>query len=395
MPARDRTQVGIIGAGPAGLMLSHLLAQAGVESVVLEARSRTEVEETIRAGVLEQGTVDLMRQTGVGEGVDREGARHDGIALRFGGMNHRIDLVGLTGRSVWLYPQHKVLRDLIASRVRAGGDIRFQSEVQSVHDITTDTPVIRFTDPTGSAAELHCATVVSCDGSTGTTKTAIPSAARTESIRTYPYGWFGILVDAPPSSAELVYVRSDRGFALISTRTPTVQRMYFQCDPHERVEDWTDEDIWAELQARVAGDGFSVREGRIFQRGVVPMRSYVCSPMRYGRLFLAGDAAHIVPPTGAKGLNLAVADAWTLARALEVYYATGRTDGLDAYSDTALRRVWRAQHFSWWMTSLMHTSSEATEFDVRRQWGELELVTGTRAGSAFLAECYTGWPLDP
>lgn len=395
MPGRLRTQVGIIGAGPAGLMLSHLLAQAGIESVVLEARTRTEVEETIRAGVLEQGTVDLMRQTGVGEGVDREGARHDGIALRFGGTSHRIDLAGLTGRSVWLYPQHKVLRDLIAARLRAGGDIRFQSAVQSVRDAATDTPVIRFTDATGVEAELACTTVVGCDGSTGATKSAIPSTVRTEYVRTYPYGWFGILVEAPPSSAELVYVRSDRGFALISTRTPTVQRMYFQCDPYERVEDWTDEEIWAELQGRVAGDDFSLQQGRIFQRGVVPMRSYVCSPMQHGRLFLAGDAAHIVPPTGAKGLNLAIADARILARALEVYYASGRRDRLDAYSDTALRRVWRAQHFSWWMTSMMHNSVETTEFDLRRQWGELDLVTSTRAGSAFLAEAYTGWPLEP
>ena len=387
-----RTQVGIVGAGPAGLLLSHLLHLAGIDSVVVETRSREEIEATIRAGVLEHGTVDLLVESGASDRVLREGARHDGIELRFGGETHRIDLAGLTGHSVWLYPQHEVLKDLIATRISAGADIRFEVTDVSLQDLTGTSPLVAFTDSDGSRQELRCDYVAGCDGSGGVSKWTIPQESRTDHFRAYPFAWFGILAEAPPSSAELIYAHSPAGFALVSTRSPTVQRLYFQCDPDERADDWTDEQIWAELQARVSGNGFALQQGPIISRGVIPMRSYVCEPMQHGRLFLAGDAAHTVPPTGAKGLNLAVADVRVLARAMEEFYASGRTDLLEAYTSTAVRRVWRAQHFSWWMTSMLHSSADATSFDLRRQLGELDLVTSSRAASTYLAEAYVGWP---
>ncbi|WP_033442335.1 4-hydroxybenzoate 3-monooxygenase [Saccharothrix sp. NRRL B-16314] len=390
-----RTQVGIVGAGPAGLVLSHLLAEGGIDSVVVETRSRAEIEQTMRAGVLEQGTVELLTAMGAGERALDEGARHEGIELRFGGEGHRIDFAALADRAVWLYPQHEVLKDLIAARLATGADIRFEVADVSLRDVASDKPVIAFTEADGTPVELGCDVIAGCDGSGGVSRRTIPDDQRADHFRAYPFGWFGILVEAPPSSDELVYAHSERGFALISTRTPEVQRMYFQCDPDERVEDWSDDRIWAELGARVAGDGFTLAEGPIFDRSVIPMRSYVCEPMRHGRLFLAGDAAHTVPPTGAKGLNLAVADVVVLARALDSYFATGSTDLLDAYGPTASRRVWRAQHFSWWMTSMLHTDPAGSVFDLKRQLGELELLTATTAAATHLAEAYTGWPIEP
>jgi p-hydroxybenzoate 3-monooxygenase len=389
-----RTRVGIVGAGPAGLVLSHLLAERGIDSVVVETRGRAAIEATIRAGVLEQGTVELLTAMGVGARALTEGARHEGIELRFGGQGHRIDFTGLTGRAVWLYPQHEVLKDLIAARLAAGADIRFEARDVALHGITSDEPVISFTDTDGTPVELRCDVIAGCDGSSGISRRSVPDGERTDYFRAYPFGWFGILAEAPPSAKELVYAHSERGFALISTRTPQVQRMYFQCDPDERPDDWSDDRIWAELNARVAGDGFTLAEGRIFDKGVIPMRSYVCEPMRHGRLFLAGDAAHVVPPTGAKGLNLAVADVVVLSRALERYFGTGSTESLDAYSATAARRVWRAQHFSWWMTSMLHTDPAGSPFDLKRQLGELELVSGSTAAATHLAEAYTGWPIE-
>jgi p-hydroxybenzoate 3-monooxygenase len=387
-----RTQVAIVGAGPAGLLLAHLLHRAAIDSVVLDMRSRRTIEATVRAGVLEQGTVELLTETGVGERLRREGSVHHGIQLRFNGTGHRIDLAALTGRSITVYPQHEVLRDLIAARLAVGGDIRFGVRETALHDIAGANPSVRFVDEAGEAQALECDFIAGCDGFHGVCRNAIPMDARTEYQRLYPFGWFGILVEAPPSSDELVYARHDRGFALISTRTPTLQRMYFQCRPDERPEDWSDARIWDELGARTVGAGFALRTGRIFQRGVLAMRSFVCEPMQYEKLFLAGDAAHVVPPTGAKGLNLAVADVFVLARALAARF---RGDGgaLAAYSAMALRRVWRAQHFSWWMTAMLHRFEDASPFDRRRQLAELELATGTVDGGRLLATNYVGWPL--
>ena len=390
-----RTQVGIVGAGPAGLMLSHLLHLRGIESVIVETRSRAAIEATIRAGVLEQGTVDLMVQTGVGERLRREGFVHQGTELRFAGRGHRINFYELTGgRAVTVYAQHEVLKDLIQARLDAGGDIRFEAKVDRVENVQSRQPTIHFTDRDGAAHALACDFVVGCDGSYGVCRNAIAAEQRRDYLRIYPFGWFGILAKAPPSSEELIYARHERGFALISTRSPEVQRMYFQCDPNDKVENWSDDRIWAELQARTAGeDGFRLKQGEIFQKNIVPMRSFVCEPMQHGRLFLAGDAAHAVPPTGAKGLNLAVADVFVLSRALGSYYTSGSAELLDAYSATALKRVWRAQHFSWWMTSMLHKFGTANEFDDRRQLAELDLVTSSIPAATVLAQNYVGMPL--
>ena len=392
-----RTQVGIVGAGPAGLMLSHLLHRRGIESVVVESRSREAIESTIRAGILEQSTVDLMVEAGVGERVKREGVVHRGTILRFGGRDHRIDFEGLTGgRVATLYPQHEVLKDLIAARLDAGGDIRFEAKDTAVEEVEGPRPRIRFTDRDGAARALECDFIAGCDGSYGASRPAIPQGKRKDYLRIYPFGWFGILCEAPPSSEELVYARhAERGFALVSSRTPEVQRMYFQCDPNDKTENWPDDRIWEELQTRVSGeDGFRLEEGRIFQKNIVPMRSFVCEPMRHGRLFLAGDAAHAVPPTGAKGLNLAMADVHVLDRALGAYYAGDSAGMLDAYSETALRRVWRAQHFSWWMTSMLHRFEGASGFDEKRQLAELDLVTSSVPAATALAQNYVGTPLE-
>jgi p-hydroxybenzoate 3-monooxygenase len=389
-----RTQVAIIGAGPAGLMLSHLLHLAGIGSVILETRSREAIESTIRAGVLEQGTVDLMVATGLGERLRRDGFPHHGFEMRFNGEGRRIDLHGLTGgRSVTVYAQHEVLKDLIAARLAAGGEIVFGATELRIAGIEAD-PVVRFRHPDGRPGDVACALVAGCDGSHGPSREAMPAGAREDYLRVYPFGWFGILAEAPPSAEELIYARHERGFALISTRSPTVQRMYFQCDPAEDPQSWSEDRIWEELQTRTGGNGFRLREGRIFQKNVVPMRSYVREPMQHGRLFIAGDAAHTVPPTGAKGLNLAVADVVVLSRAMERYFKRGEGDGLESYTATALRRVWRAQHFSWWMTSMLHRLEGASAFDQRRQLAELEMVTGSEAGRRTIAENYVGLPLD-
>ena len=391
-----RTQVGIVGAGPAGLLLGLMLQRRGIDFVILESRDRATIEATIRAGILEQSTVDLMRELGVAGRLEREGVVHHGTILRFGGRNHRIDFGALTdGRVATLYPQHEVLRDLIDAVLARGGDVRFATKVTGISGVATDAPVVAFAGADGVTQELRCDVLVGADGSHGACRAAIPGEERRDYLRIYPFGWFGILCEAPPSSDELVYARHERGFALISSRTPTVQRMYFQCDPNDRVENWSDDQIWGELQARVSGeDGFRLREGRIFQKNIVPMRSFVCEPMRYGRLFLAGDAAHSVPPTGAKGLNLAVSDVWHLDRALGAFFADGTTDLMAAYSATALRRVWRVQHFSWWMTTMLHNFEGASEFDERRQLAELELVTGTEDAARSLAQIYVGTPFS-
>ena len=387
-----RTQVGIVGAGPAGLMLSHLLHLRGVESVVIDLRTREDIEETIKAGVLEQGTVDLLTRTGVGDRMARDGFVHHGINLAFNGGLHRINMYELTGgRAVTVYAQHEVLKDLIAKRLADGGDIRFGISDTAVDGITGgDSPTIRFTSD-GEQQSLECDFVVGADGSRTYTRGLIPQ--RTDFYRQYPFAWFGILAEAPPSSDELIYAHSERGFALISTRSPSVQRLYFQCDPETNVDDWSDGQIWEEIQARVAGAGATIKTGTIFQKSVLQFRSFVCEPMQYGRLYLAGDSAHTVPPTGAKGLNLAVADVHVLDRALGAYYEAKDTGLLESYTATVLKRVWRAQHFSWWMTSMLHRFSEATDFDLRRQIAELEMVTSTASAAKTLADNYVGLPL--
>lgn len=389
-----RTQVGIVGAGPAGLMLSHLLHLGGIESVIIESHSREGIEAIVRAGVLEQGTADLMRETGVGERMNREGFMHRGIALRFGGRSHRINFYELTGgRVITVYAQHEVLKDLIKARLTAGGTILFGVQATEVDDVTTRTPKIRFIRD-GKEEELVADFVVGADGSHGVCRAGIPASVRKEYVRIYPLSWFGIMTKAPPSSEELIYNNHERGFALISTRSLEVQRMYFQCDPADSVDNWSERQIWDEMQTRVAGGEFRLKEGEIFQKDIIPFRSFVCEPMQYGRLLLAGDAAHTVPPTGAKGLNLAVADVYVLARAIGAYYASGTTEPLENYSATALRRVWRAEHFSYWMTAMLHRFSDWNDFDHKRQVAELELVTSSRPGQTLLAQNYVGEPLS-
>jgi p-hydroxybenzoate 3-monooxygenase len=387
-----RTQVGIIGAGPAGLLLSHLLDRAGISSIVIDRRSREEIEKTIRAGILEQGTVDVLVNTGVSDRVLRDGHKHDGIELRFQGEGHRIDFPSLVGRSVYLYPQHEVLIDLIASRLEAGADIRFEASEAELHGQLSDSPTITFTDAEGTPVEVQCDFIGGTDGSQGIAKWSIPETERRDFFRPYPFAWFGILTEAPPSADELIYSAGDDGFALISQRSETVQRMYFQCDPETNTDDWSDAQIWDKLQSLVAGT--ELKQGPIFQKDVLKFRSYVCETMQYGRMFLAGDAAHTVPPTGAKGMNLAVADVLVLADAMTAYYDNGSTEKLDGYAETALKRIWRGQQFSYWMTSMLHATPDEHPFDRQRRYGELETVTSSTAGQTYLAEAYTGWPFD-
>ena len=391
-----RTQVGIIGAGPAGLMLSHLLHLEGVESVVLETRSREYVEERVRAGVLEQGTVDLMIETGAGDRLKREGLVHRGIELSFLGRRHRIDLAGLTGgKCITVYAQHEVIKDLIRARLAAGGQILFEVEDVSVREIESSAPHIGFRGSDGLDQKLDCDFIAGCDGFHGIARPSIPPEVLTCYDRTYPFAWLGILAEAAPASEELIYTYHERGFALFSMRSPSVTRLYLQCTPDEDLANWPDERIWTELMTRFrTREGWTPAQGPIVQKGVAEMRGFVVEPMQHGRLFLAGDAAHIVPPTGAKGLNLAVTDVRILARALADFFRNGRRELLDSYSETCLRRVWKVQRFSWWMTSMLHRFPGDTGFDQRRQLAELDYLTGSRAAMTSLAENYVGLPLD-
>jgi p-hydroxybenzoate 3-monooxygenase len=388
-----KTRVGIVGGGPAGLMLSHLLAKAGIDSIVVEKRDHETIRTTHRAGILEHGSVSMLVDSGVSDRVLTDGYRHEGIDLRFNGQSHRIDFTDLVGEAVWLYPQNEVFVDLAAARARDGGQVHYSVADTQVLDQTTTTPKIRFTDADGVAKEIHCDILVGADGSQGICKRSIPQEKRVDNFVEYPFAWFGILCEAPPSSDELIYCHSEHGFALISQRNEHIQRMYFQCSPDEDVDAWTDEQIWAELQRRIDGpDGLQLKQGPIFEKIVLRFRSYVCEPLRYGNLFLVGDAGHTVPPTGAKGLNLALADVKVLFEGIESYYATGSPTLLDAYNERALDRIWKAQNFSYWMTSMLHTRADATPFDRKRQLGELSGVVDSRPGSAYLAEAYTGWP---
>lgn len=388
-------EVAIVGGGPAGLMLGHLLQRAGVSTITIDIRSRAAIEATHRAGILERDSVRLLVESGVGSRVLTDGTEHHGISLGFGGETHRIDFSGLVGTGTWLYPQTDVFIDLADARVRDGGDVRFGVSNVSVHDVTTDRPRVRFTDADGIAHEIDARIVAGCDGSHSICRDAVPTEKRRTFFREYPFAWFGILVESAPSTAELLYNHSERGFALISQRTPTLQRLYFQCDPGTDPDAWSDDAIWAELQARVTANGITLNEGAITSRSVLPFRSFVQEPMVAGSLVLAGDAAHTVPPTGAKGLNLALADVGVLAECLERHLRGDDPSALADYSARALTRVWRAQHFSSWMTTLLHQLPDATGFDGRRQIGELISITESVSGRRYLAEGYTGWPQPP
>ena len=390
-----RTQVGIVGAGPAGLLLSQLLYLHGVESVIVENRSRDYVEHRVRAGVLEQGSVDVLNEAGVGERMRREGLLHHGIELRFGGSGHRIDFPALTGgRSITVYGQQEVVKDLIAARLAADGQILFEVSDVAVGQIESSSPRITFRD-SGDEVELSCDAIAGCDGFHGICRQAIPVEILRVFERAYPFAWLGILAEAPPTHDELIYAYHERGFALYSMRSPQITRLYLQVAPDEDIAKWPDERIWRELHARLeTADGWKLREGSVLEKGITGMRSFVVEPMQHGRLFLAGDAAHIVPPTGAKGMNLAVADVRVLARALTAFFKEQRRNLLDAYSVTCLKRVWRAEHFSWWMTSMLHRFPDDDGFQHRLQRSQLEYVVSSPAAAASLAENYVGLPLD-
>lgn len=390
-----RTQVGIIGTGPAGLMLAHLLRLAGIESVVLESRSRKDIEETIRAGVLEQGTVDLMVEAGVGERLKREGFCHEGIILRFDGRDERIDFPALTGgKKVTVYAQHEVIKDLVEARLDGAGPLLFEVKDVSVYDLATDQPKIRFRHG-DEVTELQCDFIAGCDGTQGISRRAIPPGVLTVFEKIYPFAWYGILCKAPPSSDELIYALHERGFALVSTRSPEIQRMYLQVDPGDKVENWSDERTWEEFRKRLATrDGWAPKEGPIFHKSVIGMRSFVVEPMQYGRLFLAGDAAHVVPPTGAKGLNLAATDVKYLSAALIEFYRENSEAGIDGYSARCLRRIWKAERFSWWFTALMHRFPEDGAIVAKFQQAELDYLLHSDAGMRSIAENYVGLPLD-
>ena len=389
------TQVGIIGAGPAGLLLGHLLHLNGIDSVIIENRSRDYVIERVRAGVLEQGTVDMMMAMGVGERLQRQGLRHDGLYLSFEGRRHHINMSELTGgKAITVYGQNEVVKDLIEARIGTGRPLHFEVDHVSLDALESDRPVVRFVHA-GKSEEVKCDFIAGCDGFHGISRPSIPVTMMTFYERIYPFGWLGILAEAAPSSEELVYTYHERGFALFSMRSPTITRLYFQVPPEEDIAKWPDDAIWDEMLKRMATrDGWKPNVGPILQKGVTPMRSFVAAPMRYNRMFLAGDSAHIVPPTGAKGLNLAASDVLVLARALKEFYEHRRTSFLDEYSDVCLRRVWKAQRFSWWMTSTLHRFGEETPFDHQRQIADLDYLTSSRAAMTSLAEQYVGLPAE-
>jgi p-hydroxybenzoate 3-monooxygenase len=386
-----QTQVGIVGAGPAGLMLAHLLHGAGIDSIVLETRSRDYVEQRVRAGVLEQWAADLLIETGVGGRMQREGMFHDGIFLCFNTKLHHLDFRQLTGKGIAVYGQQEIVKDLIAQRLADRGQVLFEVDDVSVHGFDGGEPKIRFRWQ-GLERDLSCDFIAGCDGFHGICRSSFPSGALTPYEQDYPFAWLGILAEARPPERELIYAFHARGFALCSMRSPLLSRLYLQCDPHEDIAGWPDERIWQELHMRLDGTR-ALTEGRILQKSIAPMRSFVVEPMQQGRLFLAGDAAHIVPPTGAKGMNLALADVLVLSRALGAFYSTGGTDLLGSYSATCLRRVWKAQRFSVWMTQLLHRFGSEIDFDYRRQLADLEYVTTSSAAATALAENYVGLPI--
>jgi p-hydroxybenzoate 3-monooxygenase len=384
-----KTQVGIVGAGPAGLTLAHLLHREGIDSVILENRSREYVEARIRAGVLEHGVAELFDEAGVGERLRREGLVHTGVELQSGGVRHRIAFDELIGKYIVVYGQTEVVKDLIAARLETGRPLLFEVDDVRLHDLDSEQPRVGFVYE-GEPHELECDAVAGCDGFHGVCRPSIPAGVLREFSREYPYGWLGILAAVAPSHEELIYAHNERGFALLSMRSPEMSRLYVQCAPDEDLELWPDERIWEELQTRLGVEGWTLAEGPILEKGVTPMRSFVVEPMQWGRLFLAGDAAHIVPPTGAKGLNLAVRDVKVLADALVAWYRTGDPSHLDGYSEACLRRVWRAEHFSWWMTTMLHRASSDDDFTLRLQQSQLRFLRTSRAAATAMAENYVG-----
>jgi len=389
-----RTQVGIVGAGPAGLMLSHLLAREGIDSVIIEDQSRAHVESRIRAGVIENWAADLLAETGVGARMQREGLVHEGIAIALNGERRRIDFKRLTGRGIMVYGQHEIIKDMIEARLAAGGQIEFEITAASVHDFDGRAPKIRYKRG-GEPREIACDFIAGCDGFHGICRPSIPKGVLTEFERMIPLGWLGILSQSPPPSPELIYSYTDRGFALYSMRSPTVSRLYLQCAPDEDLAKWPDDKVWKELKTRLGPDGDKLlQEGKVLEKSVTAMRSFVVEPMQTGRLFLAGDAAHIVPPTGAKGMNLAIADVLFFSRALTEFYRSGKTALLEGYTNKCLSRVWKAQHFSWWMTSMLHLNPDDGPAERRRQFAELDHVTSSEAASKSLAENYVGLPIE-
>ncbi len=389
-----RTQVGIIGAGPAGLLLAHLLRREGIDSVILEMRSREYIERRVRAGVLEQGTVDILNEIGLGDRMRRVGMVHRGIQLGFDGSRHHIDFGALTGRCITVYGQQEVVKDLVGAHLAVGGEIHFSVEGLRLRDLDSERPRVRYVTD-GAEHELECDFLAGCDGSHGISRQSIPDGVLSIFERTYPFAWLGILAKAPPVQDELVYAYHERGFSLFSMRSPEVTRLYLQVAPQEPIENWSDDRIWQELHARLeTDDGWRVNEGTILEKSITAMHSFVVEPMQYHRLYLAGDAAHIVPPTGAKGMNLAMADAQVLARALASYFKVGSLAALERYSRTCLRRVWRAEHFSWWMTSMLHRLPEHDPFQQRLQISQLRYVVASQAASTSLAENYVGLPMD-
>jgi p-hydroxybenzoate 3-monooxygenase len=385
-----RTQVGIIGAGPAGLTLAHVLQREGIDAVVLESRSRAYVEARIRAGVIEQGAVDVLVGSGAGERLQSEGLVHEGIELQFGGERHRIDFRGLTGKAIVVYGQTELVQDLIELRLAAGLPLLFEAEALAIEDVESEQPRIRFRRD-GAEQELECDVVAGCDGFHGISRPTIPAALRHEASRDYEAGWLGILADVAPSNDELIYSHHERGFALLSMRSPELSRLYVQVRADEEVAEWSDARVWEELQLRLGYPGWTLAEGAVLEKSITPMRSYVCSPMQHGRLFLAGDAAHIVPPTGAKGLNLALNDVRLLFEALVGWFERSDGSGLETYSERCLRRVWRAEHFSWWMTSMLHRLPGQDAFDLELQLSQLRYVCSSQAAATSLAENYVGY----
>jgi p-hydroxybenzoate 3-monooxygenase len=387
-----RMQVGIIGAGPAGLMLARLLHLQGIESIIIENRSRDYIENRIRAGLIEHWAADLLTEAGVGARMQHEGMLHWGINIGINGALHRIDFEDLINKRVTIYGQQEVVKDLVERRLSDGGTLLFEVDGVTVHDLKSQRPKIRFMHR-GRPQEIDCDFIAGCDGFHGICRRSFPEGVLSVFERDYPFGWLGILSESPPPDHELIYSYTDRGFALYTMRSPTLARLYLQCDHDEEIENWSDARIWDELHKRLGGSR-KLEEGKMLQKGITPMRSFVVEPMQYGRLFLAGDSAHIVPPTGAKGMNLAFADVMMLSRAVTAFYKSKRDELLENYSTRCLRRVWYAQRFSWWMTQIMHRFPNESAFDRRRQLSDLDYLSSSKAAATSLAEQYVGLPLD-